>query len=93
MTESLIAWYYAPISTNTSIHLISTSTTITRKMMIITKIARIPLKVPMMLAQPADGSLSPCVAITDIDGISDDVIGLVESEVTKTPANLRTMIN
>ena len=66
-----------------NLYLISTITTMARKMMIITKVARIPLKVPMMLAQPAaDGSSSPCVAASDTDGVSDDVVFVVDSEVT-----------
>ena len=60
--------------------------------MIITEVARIPLKVPMMLAQSANGSLSPCVAVTrtDVEGLSDGVVYVVESEVTKTPANFKS---
>ena len=44
--------------------------------MITTKVARIPLKVPMMLAQPANGSLTPCVAVTHVHvaGMSDDAV-------------------
>ena len=48
-------------------HLINTSTTITRKMMIMTKMARIPLKIPMMLPYLADGSVSPCVVVTAME--------------------------
>ena len=55
--------------------------------MIITKVERTPLKVPMMMAQPTDGSMPPCVAVTDIDGISHDVVCVVESEITRTPTN------
>ena len=49
--------------------------------MITTKVARIPLKVPMMLAPPANGSLSPCVAVTHVHvaGMSDDVVCMVDS--------------
>ena len=59
--------------------------------MIITKVARIPLKVPMMLAQLADGSMYPCVAVTHVhvDGMSDDVVCVVESEITRTPTNFK----
>ena len=59
--------------------------------MIITKVARIPLKIPMMLALSANGSLFPCVAVTDIDveDLLDSVVYVVESEVTKTPANFK----
>ena len=57
-------------------------------MKIITKVARILLKVPMMLAQLADGSFSPCVAVTDIDGTSDGVVSMVDSEITRTPTIL-----
>ena len=60
-------------------------------MMIITKVARIPLKVPMMLAQSAGDSLHSCVEVTHthVDGISDDVVGMAAAEVTKTPANFK----
>ena len=58
----------------------------------ITNIARIPLKVPMMLALSTNGSLFLCVVVThvDVDGMSDDVVYVVESEVTKTPANFKS---
>ena len=60
-------------------------------MLITTEVARIPLKVPMMLAQSPNVSLSHCVAVThtDVEGISDGVVYVVESEVTKTPANFK----
>ena len=61
-------------------------------MMIITDVARMPLKVPMMVALFASGSISPCVAVThkDVDGRSDSVVYVVESEVTKTPENFKS---
>ena len=74
------SWAYccsSPITMN--IYLIDTSTTITRKMLTITEMARIPLKMPMMLPQPADGSVSPCVVV---GGLSGDVVGVVEPVVT-----------
>ena len=60
--------------------------------MIITKVARIPLKIPMMLAQPANGSLAPCVPVTHkhVEGSSDDDVYVVESKVTRTPANFKS---
>ena len=65
-----------------NVYLINTSTTITRKMLITAKTARIPLKMPMMLPQPVDGSVSPCVVI---GGVSGDVVSMVEPVVTITP--------
>ena len=58
-----------------------------------TMVARIPLKVPMMLAQLANGSLSPCVAVTGIDDTSDGVVCMEDSEITRTPTILSTVIN
>ena len=54
--------------------------------MTITKIARIPLKVPMMLPQPAAGSVSPCVVFAHTAGVAGDVVGVVKTVVTITPA-------
>ena len=63
--------------------------------MITTKVARIPLKVSMMLALSASGSFAPCVAVTHkhVEGSSDDVMYVLESEVTRTPANFKAIIN
>ena len=51
-------------------------------MLIITEMARIPLKMPMMLPLAADGSVSPCVVVGAVSG---DVVGVVEPVVTRTP--------
>ena len=53
--------------------------------MVLSKIARIPLKVPMMLPQPAGGSVSACVVFTTVSG---GVVSVVESVITTTPANV-----
>ena len=75
-----------------NIYLINTSTAITRKALIITEITRIPLKMPMMLPQLADDSVSPCVVVTHVNVESGDVVGMVEPVVTITPVS-RTIIS
>ena len=73
-----------------TIYLINISITIMRVMMIITKRTRIPLKMPIMLPKPADGSVSSCVLVTDgVSGLEAGVSGheaqVVESVATTTP--------
>ena len=59
--------------------------------MIMARVARILLKVPIMMEQPdADGSISPCVAVTHFDGTSVDVICVMESDITKPPENFNS---
>ena len=69
-----------------SIYLTTTNTIITRMMMINTKITSIPPKAPMMLPMSVDDSMSPCVVFIHTGGVSSDVVGVVKTAVTITPA-------
>ena len=73
------------MSADITTYLISTSTTITRKMMTINKITVTPLKMPIMFPLLADGSVLPWVVVMLIGGMADDVSGVVESGITITP--------
>ena len=81
--RDLVVFCPADTSMTIYMYLINTSITITTKMMAITKTAKIPLKTPMTVPQPANGSESPWVVAILIY----DVVGVVESPVvTITPA-------
>ena len=80
--RDLVVFCPADTSMTIYMYLINTSITITTKMMAITKTARIPLKTPMIVPQPANGSESSRVVAILIH----DVVGVVESSlVTITP--------
>ena len=75
----------------TPIYLISTITTVTRMMMIITKIATIPIIVPIMTTKPVASSVPPCVLFTHTGGVASDVVasdvvGVIKSVLTVTSA-------
>ena len=73
------------------IYLNSTNSTIAKMMMTVTKMARTPLKVPMMLLQSADGSMSTAVVDTHRPVVSSDVVGMVEPLVTMIPTRSHHM--
>ena len=67
------------------LYLINSSTTITRNTITITKAPIIPMNAPMMFTLPTDGSVSPCVWFTSIDGGSHVMAHVLKSVVTKKP--------